>query len=206
MYEESPSEMGMFSEHVRRSGGSCRTLHPIQSLTALGARAEILTKNHPRWNVGHDTIWDRMLKHGAKVVTLGLPPRQCMSLVHHIEFLACVPYLYHKVLRGEVYAGGRRIHDDFLIAVRYLNYGISWDLSRLESDLFAMSAISQIPLGADYVRVVPMDAVFEAGMRGLRKDFYYLLKRSPSFVEGEIPCDGTTRRREEFLPDYFEIV
>lgn len=205
VYEESPSEMGMFSEHVRTSRGSCRTLHPIQSLTALGARAETLTKNHPRWNVGYDTIWDRMLQDGAKIVTLGLPPRQCMSLVHHIEFLACVPYLYHKVLRGEVYVGGRRIHDDFVIAVRYLNYGISWDLSRLESDLFERSAISQIPLGADHVRVVPMEAVFKACMRGLRRDFYYLLKRTPSFVEGEIPCDGTTRRQEEFLPDYFEI-
>lgn len=206
VFEKSPSEMGAFSEYVRKSKGSRRTLHPIQSLAAIGAKAEVLTKDHPRWNVGYDTIWDRLLKHRGKVVTLGIPPRQCMSLVHHLEFLACVPYLYHKILRGEVYAGGVRIQEDFLIAVRYLNFGISWDLSRLESDLSAMSAIRRVALGEDWVWVVSMDDVFEACMRGLRNDSYYLLQKAPCFIEGQIPCDGTTSRREESIPNYFEIL
>lgn len=205
VFEESPSEMGIFSEYVRKAPGSRRTLHPIQSLTALGAQAQALTQDHPRWNVGYDTIWDRMLQRGAKVVTIGISPRRCMSFVHHVEYLACVPYLYHKALQGEVVVGGVRIPCDFLIPVRYLQYGIHYDLSRLQRDLEAASVLHRAPLGGDWIYAVSMEAVFEICMRGLRQDSYYLLQREPTFVEGEIPCDGTTAGREGIVPSYFEV-
>jgi len=48
-----------------------------------------------------------------------------------------------------------------------------------------------------------LEAAFEIGMRGLRRDPYYLLRSAPSFVEGEIPCDGTTIDREGTAPTYF---
>lgn len=204
--EESPSEMGLFSEQVRRTQGSRRSLHPIQSLTALGVQADRLTKDHPRWNVGHDTLWDRMLRLGGKIVTVGIPGRQCMSFVHHVEFLACAPYLYHKILRGEVYARGVRVLDEFLAVVRFLELGVCYDLSRLETDLTRRSAIRRAPLGEDWVEAVPMEAVLETCAKGLGRDSYYLLKRKPSFIEGEVPCDGITAGREGKIPSYFEIL
>ena len=206
VYETSPSEMGLFSEHVRTAPGSRRTLHPIQSLAALGAQAEALTKDLPRWNVGYDTIWDRMLHRGAHVVTLGIPFRQCMSFVHQVEFLACVPYLYHKMLRGDVSIGGARATQNFYIAVRYLRRAIAYDLSRVEADLYAASAVRQAPLGGDWVQRIPMRAVFEICMQGLRLDPYYLLRQPPAFVEGEIPCDGITSGREDPVPSYYLVV
>ncbi len=201
--EESSSEMGVFSEHVRRSPGAVRSLHPIQSLTALGGRAEALARNHPPWNVGYDTIWDRMLRRGGKVVTLGIPPRRSMSFMHQVELLACVPYLYHKILRGEVYAGGRRVSQDFFLAARYLEYGIAYNLARLEADLVARSAMTEVPLGGGKVWAVPMEAAFEVGMRRLAEDAYYLLQKPPAFAEGRIPCDGRTSEREAAVPRYF---
>lgn len=201
--ESSPSEMGAFSEHVRRATGSCRTLHPVQSLTALGAKADVLTEEHPRWNVGHDTIWDRMHQRGGKFVGLGIPPKRGMSFMHQVEFLACVPYLYHKILRGPVRVNGERVNYFFLMAVRYLNYNIAYDLSHLESDLAAAGAIEQISLGGSWIWVVSLEAALEVGMRGLRHDPYYLLRNAPSFVEGEIPWDGTTIDREGTPPTYF---
>ncbi len=205
IYEESPSEMGALSEAIRTTPGALRTLHPIQSLAALGLRAAELAGDHPPWNVGHDSIWDRMLRRRAKIVTLGIPPRQCMSFVHHVEFLACVPYVYHKLLRGEVYQGGVRVRHDFFIAVRYLQCGVSYNLSRLERDLEREGTIRRCPLGEDWVYALTMEAVFEVCMRGLRKDPYYLLERTPSFVEGEIPLDGTTRGRA-VVPSYYTVL
>ena len=201
--EESPSEMGALSERVRLYPGAVRTLHPIQSLTALGGQAQALAKDHPRWNVGHDTIWERMLLRGCKVVGLGLPPRRSMTVLHQAEFLACVPYLYNKVLRGEVYAAGRKIDHDFFMAVRYLNFGIGYDISRTENDLEALGEIKHAPLGGSAVCVVSMESAFQIGMRGLRQDPYYFLKEPPSFVDGEIPCDGVTIERETEAPRYF---
>lgn len=200
LLETSPSEMGVFSEHVRRTAGALRTLHPIQSLAALGAHAEALTDNHPRWNVGYDTIWDRMLQRGGKIVTIGLPPWFALSLMHQAELLACVPYLYHKILRGDIYAAGVRIPDDFFIAVRYLQYRVVYDSAQLQRDLTASGAVTQVPLGGSAVWSLSMPAVFDIGMRGLRRDPYYLLREAPSFVIGEIPCDGTTIEREGAPP------
>jgi aminoglycoside 3-N-acetyltransferase len=98
VFEESPSEMGLFSETVRKSPGAYRSLHPIYSVAGLGARAAEFMEDHPRWNVGYDTVWDRMHQRGGKVVAVGLPLRQCLSFIHHVEYLACVPYMYPKLL------------------------------------------------------------------------------------------------------------
>jgi len=205
--EESPSEMGKFSEHVRTSPGSRRSLHPIHSVVALGPLARELVENHPRWNVGHDTIWERMLRRGGRVVTLGLRPRQCMTQVHHIEAMACVPYVYHKVLRGEVWADGRQVVGDFFMSVRYLEYDIAWDLTRLEKALLQRGELKRVPLGEDAVWSVPMEAVFSACLEGLRQDIYYLLEKPPAFVEGRIPTEGISAQRETAPPaGYFEIL
>ena len=134
---------------------------------------------------------------------LGIPPHQAMSFMHQVEFLACVPYLYHKVLRGAVYANGAPVGHDFLMAVRYLSYNIAYDLSRLKADLATAGAIEEVALGGNWLWVVPLEAAFEIGMRGLGGDPYYLLRNTPSFVDGEIPCDGTTIEREGKPPRYF---
>ena len=203
--EESPSEMGVFSEHVRKQRGSERTLHPIQSLTALGGQAKKLAGNHPRWNVGHDTIWDRMLKIGGKVVSIGIPISRSISFMHQVEHLACVPYQYHKVLRGDVRMAGRRITHEFYLAARYLQYEIAYDLSRFEKDLETASVLRYAPLGGNGIWAVSMADALEVGMRGMRMDPYYLLKNPPAFIPGEIPCDGTTIESEGAAPRYFLV-
>lgn len=201
--EETPSEMGVLSEFVRKQSGARRLLHPVVSLAALGIRAEELTADHPRWNVGHDTIWDRMLRSGGIVLTIGISPALSMSFMHQVEFMACVPYLYHKIMRGDVRAGGANVPGDFLMAVRYLGYRVEYDLARLYTALEETRAVTRVPLGGDAVWAVSMSAAFETGMRGLRSDPYYLLRGTPTFVEGEIPLDGITAGREAVLPRYF---
>lgn len=203
--EESPSEMGVFSEHVRKSPGAVRTLHPIQSLAALGGQAERLAGSHPRWNVGHDTIWDRMLKGGGTMVSIGIPVSRSISFMHQVEHLACVPYQYAKILRGEVRAGGQRIAHDFYLAARYLQYEIAYDLARFEKDLRAASALRHEPLGGNGIWAVSLASALEVGIKGLREEPYYLLEKPPAFVPGEMPCDGTTIEREGAAPRYFLV-
>ena len=205
--ESSPSEMGKFSEYVRTRPGVLRSLHPIHSMAALGPKAAALTADHPRWNVGHDTLWERLRKEKARIVTVGLPPRQCMSVVHHIESLACAPYVYHKILRGEVMAGGERVPHDFFMSVRYLQFGIAWDLTRLENVLLKGGWLKKAPLGGDALWSVPFQAVFDACLAGLRKDPYYILEKTPAFVPGEVPLDGISSEREKAPPSgYLEIL
>lgn len=201
--ESSPSEMGLFSEYVRQQEASQRTLHPIQSVTALGYWAYGLTADHPRWNVGADTIWDRLLEERASVLSIGLPLHLCLSFVHQVEYLACVPYLYHKVLRGEVWARGKRVEGDFFLAARYLKAGVAYGLARrFIKDLAPWIVTARF--GKSVIQHVPMEAVYRVALAGLRFDPYYLLKEPPTFMPGEIPLDGVTVNREEPVPSYFQ--
>lgn len=205
--ERSPSEMGLFSETVRKSSGARRSLHPIYSVAALGAQAAELAENHPRWNVGYDTVWDRMHQRGTKVLAVGLPLRQCMSFIHHVEVLACVPYLYHKLLEGKVVVGGQPLTQErFLMVVRYLEFDVGWDLTRLETDLQSAGLLARVPLGNAWVSAVSMPDVFRVCMQGLKRDPYYLLKHPPRFVQGRIPWDGPSIRQEAGPPKgYYDI-
>ncbi|MDO8730728.1 MAG: AAC(3) family N-acetyltransferase [Candidatus Omnitrophota bacterium] len=201
--ETSPSEMGVFSECVRQQEGSQRTLHPIQSVTAIGSQAYGLTHDHPRWNVGADTIWDRLLQKRASVLSIGLPLHLCLSFVHQVEFLACVPYVYHKVLRGEVHAQGKRVEGDFFLAARYLNRGVAYGLAR-RFILDLSPWMTTVRFGLSVIQHVPLEAVYRVCMAGLRNDPYYLLKEPPTFTSGEIPLDGVTKEREEPVVSYFQ--
>lgn len=207
VFEESPSEMGLFSETIRESPGARRSLHPIYSVAALGAQAAELIEDHPRWNVGYNTVWDRLHQREAKVLAMGLPLRQCMSFIHHIEYLACVPYLYHKLLDGKVIAGGRElVQEKFVMVVRYLEFDVRWDLTNLETDMKSAGLLCRAPLGKAWVSVARMRDVFDVCMHGLRRDPYYLLKQPPRFVPGHIPCDGPSILQEEGPPQgYYEI-
>lgn len=194
--EKSPSEFGIFSEHVRTQPLAVRSLHPIQSCAAIGGKAQAMTADHPRWNVGHDTVWDRMLKASGKVVTLGLAPWKSLSLMHHAELLACVPYIYHKLLTGEVYAGGVRMPGPFVMAVRYLEFGAVYSQSRLQQDLLASGALKSAALGSSRAWMIPMQDALAIALRRMRQDPYYLLQSPPAFEPGRIPQDGITSPRE----------
>lgn len=202
--ESSPSEMGIFSESVRQMPDSRRTLHPIQSCAAIGKEANALTQDHPRWNVGADTIWERMLNiPGASVIGLGIPLSLGLSFVHHVEFLACVPYLYHKILRGEVWSGGKRDEREFYLPARHLNFGVVYGLERkLIPDL--RPYISTVFFNRGFMQRVPLASVYEVCLKGLKADPYYLLKEPPTFKEGEIPIDGLTKDREGLIPSYYQ--
>ena len=52
--EESPSRLGAFSEFVRTRPGAVRSMHPILSITSLGARAEEISGGHHFDGFGYD--------------------------------------------------------------------------------------------------------------------------------------------------------
>lgn len=100
--------------------------------------------------------------------------------------------------------GRALVEHDFFLAGRYLEYGVGNDLLRLEADLAVKSAMTEVALGGGRLWVVPIEAALDVGMKGLaRRNAYYLLQKSPTFVEGQIPCDGLTTQRKRAIPRCF---
>lgn len=91
-----PSEMGVFTEFVRKQSGAVRSRHPFKSHAAIGAHAERICTGVSRHGGGLETPKDRMLELDAMYLSIGLEPRWTCSYVHHIEQLMAVPYRYTK--------------------------------------------------------------------------------------------------------------
>jgi aminoglycoside 3-N-acetyltransferase len=91
---------GVLPEFLRTTPGACRSGNPGASVTALGAKAEWLTADHPLdYGYGPGTPLARLVEARGKVLMLGAP-RDTMTLLHHAEHLARLPG--KRVIRVEV--------------------------------------------------------------------------------------------------------
>ena len=81
--------VGLTNELFRVSPGTQRSLHPLQSVSARGSKAEeILTNNlNQRKPLPHgpDSSYYRVCKLGGIVVSIGVPLIKCFTLIHTAE-------------------------------------------------------------------------------------------------------------------------
>jgi aminoglycoside 3-N-acetyltransferase len=192
--EETPSELGAFSEFVRNQPASVRSIHPLASLAALGPRAAELCDGAHREGFGYDSPWGRLHRANAAIVSLGIDLDQPAgtSFVHYVERLYGVPYRYSKVLSVPVIAHGKAVPGPFMLAVRYLDFGIENWTAPFKQRLVADGFARWIPLGGSGVFFARANDFTEECIRRLNADPWCLLKSPPRFVPGRKPCDGMT--------------
>lgn len=191
--EESPSRSGIFSEYVRQQKGSVRSMHPITSITALGARAEFIAGGTHFDGYGFESPWRRLHDANALLVSLGMVlDAGGLSFVHHIERLHGVPHQYTKLYDTPVYADGRRVPGHFTMSVRYLDFGIADTSVPFKRQLAASGDATVVKLGRSGIWAARASTVFDAGMAALRASPYAFLEKVPEFRKGEIPFDGVT--------------
>jgi aminoglycoside 3-N-acetyltransferase len=88
-----PRRMGRLAEFVWRARGAMRSSHPVESIAALGSRAEEIIKPHPIDDpMGPRSPWARLYAMDARIVLVGVGLERC-SILHHAERMAEVPYL-----------------------------------------------------------------------------------------------------------------
>ncbi len=92
-------ENGVLPEFIRTTPGAFRSGNPGASMTALGAKAEQLTRDHPLdYGYGPEGPLGRLVEARGKVLMLGAP-LDTMTLMHLAEHLARLPG--KRVLRKE---------------------------------------------------------------------------------------------------------
>ncbi|QCX38813.1 AAC(3) family N-acetyltransferase [Aureibaculum algae] len=93
---KTPSKnMGVFSEYVRLLPESKRSKHPMQSISAVGPIADLITKGDPQSAFGENGAFDMLLQINAKIVLLGTD-YNAASFIHLVEERNKVPYRYWK--------------------------------------------------------------------------------------------------------------
>ncbi len=102
----SPSDMGIFAEDMRRQPGARRSEDPIFSVAALGPRAEEFTRDAPEACFGPGSFWERFL--AADGLFCHLSFLMGPTMIHYVERALNVPYRQDRVFTGDVVKDGRK--------------------------------------------------------------------------------------------------
>lgn len=111
--------MGVFAEHVRTLPGAVRSFHPFWSVAGIGPAAEAMLADVPRQAYGWGSVWQRFVEHDVLGVNIGKSPHFSISVIHHVEQLAGVPYRYTKEFLHPVMRDGAVRREPFYLFVLY---------------------------------------------------------------------------------------
>lgn len=192
--EESPSRLGVFSEFIRKMPGAVRSMHPIISVTGEGPLAREICGGKHLVGMGWDSPWGRLHRLNAKLLSLGLGPDHLggTSFFHYVDNMFGVPYLYNKLFTAPVFSNGKEVEEPFVMSVRYLNYNILYDSSKVRHILIDRGVLRSTRLGGSYLMSGDTRAIFDHTCELLQDDIYILLKEKPEFTPGKIPMDGNS--------------
>ena len=133
--EDTPSEIGPFTNWLRCQPGALRSLHPIFSVAGRGRHARSILENTGGAAFGPSSPFGRLSALGARFVNLGIPFRQSLTYVHHLEQCHGCNHRYHKVLGGQVISQGRVVEREFLGYMRWRGVDAAVDVGPLEDEL-----------------------------------------------------------------------
>jgi aminoglycoside 3-N-acetyltransferase len=90
----SPSGLGVITETFRRMPGVVRSLHPTHSISAIGARAEEMVRDHiaSPTAAGRGTPYGRLIELGGKILLIGVDHDRSTTM-HTLEEYVEAPYL-----------------------------------------------------------------------------------------------------------------
>ena len=137
--------LGVFSSFIVSMPGRVRSCNPLQSVAAIGGRAEELCGGNSVSGYGATSPWHKLRLMKGKIVFLGVSI-QPMTYVHYIEQQFGVPHLYFKVYPYPIIKSGKPLAGYPISAVRYLEFGIEYDLLPFQNELNKRGVLkSEIP-------------------------------------------------------------
>ncbi len=186
--ENTPCWTGRIPETLRRRKGAIRSLHPTHSITAIGAKAEELLKEHEKaiTPCGKGSPYGRLaeLDNGYILflgVTLG-----CGTLFHHVEEMADVPYHMQKEpVEAEIIERGKRRK----VKIKIHAYGTPRNFSRMEPILKKAGVMRMGTIGNSTIRLLKAKEAVNSTLEALKeKDPEILLDKRTRI--GIIGCGG----------------
>jgi aminoglycoside 3-N-acetyltransferase len=196
VWEETPTILGLLPEFIRVQRTSLRSLHPLHSVTAIGAGKEHICSSNGASDFGWDSPYHRMLEAGAHIVTIGLEPSFAVAIANLLEAMCCVPYNYNKLLKWKPIIRGKRSEAAFFSNARHLHLNTRHILRRFANLVDEAGLIRRINFGNSTMQMTNMRAVFDFGVDFLKREPYGLLESPPTFEYGVLPFDGPTAGRD----------
>jgi aminoglycoside 3-N-acetyltransferase len=167
-------KMGVFAEYIRKFPEAQRTVHPMQSVAAVGRHASDLAGRDTPSAFEPGSAFDRMHELDFQMVLLGASI-QTVSMVHYCEQKQTVPYRYWKDFSGGVRAGGRRREATYRMYVRDLDLDPRIDQMPIQRALRATGAWQETRLNYGTVAACRLQDFVAATLALLSKDPWSLV-------------------------------
>ena len=175
IHESTPSEIGPFTEYVRRLPGSKRSIHPIFSVSAIGHRAAELTEDCGGAAFGECSPFARLSSFGAKFLNLGVPLHCSLTYVHHLEQSYGCSHRYNKHLNTKVIVNGIESPHRYMAYLRFRGVKADVSLLRFEQLLLSRGVLRQKRVDdAIFQSVLAVD-VDALGYSSLKRDTTFFL-------------------------------
>lgn len=126
-----PSEMGAITEMARSWMGAKRSLHPIYSVAAIGAKAEEYGACSDPNGVGDGSPFALLERDNGVFGLLGVGYNQGIVAGHRLEWQMGVDYRLVKVFPGQVTDGGEPKPGEYSMLVRSLEKHVVTDFRKL---------------------------------------------------------------------------
>jgi aminoglycoside 3-N-acetyltransferase len=174
-------QMGAFSEFVRRQPDAQRSFHPFWSVSALGGEVAALVEGVSRHAFGAGSVWSRLVEADALALHVGIHPRRSISIIHHVELVAGVPYRYTKEFMHPVQRGSRVQVEPFYHFVCYLDSDLVRDGNRRIFDHFAATGrVRTVSPGRGTIWSFGLRDFYDVTRTLLSRNLYAWLEREPT--------------------------
>lgn len=170
------STVGSLTNIFWQRPDTIRSHHPIFSVAALGMNKHVFTNTPNNICFGLGSFFDLLVKKRVKVVGFGAELVKSMTLLHHLEEIAQVPYRFYKTFKGNITFRSKQ-SCECSYYVRRLNIHTQINYPKLTKYLVDHSLLKKIDLGSGWVEVVEADEVFIHLITELSSDPYFLVSQ-----------------------------
>ncbi len=177
--KNSPSKVGVFSEHVRRKRQAVRSLEPIFSCAGIGKFSRDMLRDMGNECFGQGSIFDKLYRINGKLMLFGRPFD--ITYMHYVENAFKVSYRFNKTFSGVVIdENSRRYNCSVDYYVRHLDRNINYKMENLGDKLLGEGLLKKVKLGYGDILLCKAQDVFNLGIEMLKKNGYSLLANLPS--------------------------
>ncbi len=177
--KNTPSEMGVLTEYLRKQKGVYRQFHPFSSTSAIGRYAKYITSSTSRHVYGPNSPFDKLIKLNAKFISIGLEPNLTCSQVHQAEIMSNVPYRFTKEFNVFIKRQKKTKLEKFYLFVVYSSLiNLKRDENKKIFAGFKKNIISS-SLGKSKIYIYSLEKFYQHTMNLMDKDIYIWLPKIP---------------------------
>ena len=179
---ESPSEVGIFTEYFRNQKSIKRSNHPIFSVAGKGSAIYSLIDNLSFSSTGDGSIFERLKVFDSYIIFFGSGFLESCTFLHYIEQCARVNHRYSKYFEGKV-VDNNKIYNgvwEFYVRNNEIFEFKEWSKnSQIEKDLKKNKILIEKKLGNLTISYCSTRKLFNYVMKKILNNENYILGSKP---------------------------